>query len=240
MRFGSRWMTGVIIMAVISITSCVSTKKASSDLPQPLSLGSALDSACYSVGVNYGAGLRENMKAFPGGEANFEAVAEGFVQAIKGDSALLLNPEAAQAFIQSYISEIQLRETGIEKEKGERFLAENKTQEGVITTESGVQYKVLRQGNGPRPVSEEQVQVHYTGKLLDGTVFDSSIQRGEPLTIGVGQVIKGWTEILQIMPVGSKYQVWIPSDLAYGEQGAQIIKPNSTLEFEIELLDIVK
>jgi FKBP-type peptidyl-prolyl cis-trans isomerase len=180
------------------------------------------------------------MKAFPGGEANFEAVAEGFVQAIKGDSALLLNPEAAQAFIQSYISEIQLRETGIEKEKGERFLAENKTQEGVITTESGVQYKVLRQGNGPRPVSEEQVQVHYTGKLLDGTVFDSSIQRGEPLTIGVGQVIKGWTEILQIMPVGSKYQVWIPSDLAYGEQGAQIIKPNSTLEFEIELLDIVK
>ncbi|MDR3268718.1 MAG: FKBP-type peptidyl-prolyl cis-trans isomerase [Tannerella sp.] len=206
-----------------------------------MSLTAAVDSASYSVGVNYGAGLRENLKVFPGGEANLDAVAEGFVRAIKGDSSLQMTQEAAQAYIQAYITEMQLKDAEADKEIEKQFLAENKTKEGVITTESGLQYKVLKQGNGPMPVSEEQVQVHYTGKLLDGTVFDSSVQRNEPLTIGVGQVIPGWTEILQIMPVGSKYQVWIPAELAYGAQGAgQTIKPNSTLEFEIELLDIVK
>jgi FKBP-type peptidyl-prolyl cis-trans isomerase len=241
MRKNSVWVMAAVVM--ISITSCRSTKNASTASANlPISLNTPVDSACYSVGVNYGVGLRENMKTFPGGEANIDAIAEGFLRAIKGDSAaLVLTPEAAQAYIQSYIAEIQVKETSAEKERGERFLVENKTKEGVITTESGLQYKILKQGDGAKPVGEDQVLVHYTGKLLDGTVFDSSVQRGEPLTIGVGQVIRGWTELLQLMPTGSKYQAWIPSDLAYGEQGAgQMIRPNTTIEFEVELLDIVK
>ena len=118
---------------------------------------------------------------------------------------------------------------------------ENKTKKDVITTESGLQYQVVTEGTGEKPTAEDKVKVHYTGTLLDGTVFDSSVERGEPAEFGVGQVIKGWTEVLQLMPAGSKYIVWIPSELAYGERGAGgDIKPNSTLKFEIELLEIVK
>jgi len=133
------------------------------------------------------------------------------------------------------------KEAEEELAKGEAFLAENKTKEGVIATESGLQYKIITQGNGPKPEESSTVKVHYTGQLLDGTVFDSSVQRGESATFGVSQVIQGWTEVLLLMPVGSKYQVWIPSNLAYGQQGAgQQIKPNSVLTFEIELLEIVQ
>ena len=120
-------------------------------------------------------------------------------------------------------------------------MAENKTMSGVITTESGLQYQVVTEGKGAKPTADDKVKVHYTGTLLNGTKFDSSVDRGEPAEFGVGQVIKGWTEVLQLMPVGSKYIVWIPSELAYGERGAGAdIRPNSTLKFEIELLEIVK
>ena len=136
---------------------------------------------------------------------------------------------------------VQQRETEALKAEGEKFLAENKTKEGVVTTESGLQYKVLTEGSGAKPTEADRVKVHYTGKLLDGTVFDSSVQRGEPATFGVTQVIRGWQEVLQLMPAGSKYQVWIPSELAYGASGAgQMIKPHATLEFEVELLEIIR
>ena len=123
---------------------------------------------------------------------------------------------------------------------GQDFLAANRSKEGVITTASGLQYKVITEGTGAKPTAKDKVRCHYTGRLLDGTVFDSSVQRGQPAEFEVGQVIPGWQEVLQLMPVGSKFQVWIPSNLAYGTQGAGPIKPNSTLEFEIELLEIVK
>ncbi|MDR3194774.1 MAG: FKBP-type peptidyl-prolyl cis-trans isomerase [Tannerella sp.] len=231
------------VMIVASIASCRTTKNAcdsTSTLPA-FTLAGAVDSACYSIGVSYGSGLLQSMKNFPGGEVNLEVLEKGFVQALKNDSNLLVTAEAAQAYIQSYLADIQGKEAEVEKEKGVRFLAENKTKEGVITTESGLQYKILNRGNGAIPVPENQVQVHYTGKLLDGTVFDSSMERGEPVTFGVTQVIPGWTELLQLMQTGAKYQVWIPSELAYGAQGAgQVIKPNSVLEFEVELLQIVE
>lgn len=126
-------------------------------------------------------------------------------------------------------------------EAGEKFLAENKSKEGVVTTESGLQYQVIKQGNGPKPSLTDQVKCHYHGTLIDGTVFDSSVERKEPATFYVNGVIKGWTEALQMMPVGSKWKLFIPASLAYGDRAAgEKIKANSTLVFEVELLEIVK
>jgi FKBP-type peptidyl-prolyl cis-trans isomerase len=237
----------IVAVAMMLIASCRTTKNAADVVSTatlhaaPFTLASAVDTVSYSIGVSYGNGLRESMKEFPGGGANLEALKEGFLHAIDGDTALVVKVDATQAYIQSYLANIQQQEAEAEKEKGELFLAGNKTAEGVIATESGLQYRILKQGDGAMPTSEDQVQVHYTGKLLDGTVFDSSVERGEPLTIPVTGVIQGWAELLQLMPVGSKYQVWIPSELAYGSQGAgQTIKPNSVLEFEVELLGIVE
>lgn len=125
------------------------------------------------------------------------------------------------------------------KQKGEDFLAANKQEEGVITTDSGLQYKVLQQGTGQqRPNASDTVKVHYHGTLLDGTVFDSSVERGEPIEFGLHQVIKGWTEGLQLMVVGEKARLFIPSELAYGNRAAGAIKPGSTLIFDVELLGI--
>lgn len=220
-----------IVALGVSATSCDSHPTAN--------LKTAIDSASYAIGVSTGAGYKENLKTLPGGEANVDALIAGFVQAIKGDSTKM-TPQVAQAYLQTYFVEASAKEAQKLKEEGEKFLAENKTKEGVITTESGLQYKVEKEGTGAKPTANDKVKVHYTGTLLDGTKFDSSVDRGEPAEFGVGQVIKGWTEGLQIMPVGSKYIFWIPSELAYGERGAgQDIKPNSVLKFEVELLDIV-
>lgn len=125
-------------------------------------------------------------------------------------------------------------------EEGKLFLTENKTKEGVVTTESGLQYKVIKKGNGASPATTDKVKVHYEGKLLDGTVFDSSYEKKEAAEFGVTQVIKGWTEVLQLMKEGSTYEVYIPYDLAYGERGSGSIKPYSTLIFKVELIKIVK
>ncbi len=127
------------------------------------------------------------------------------------------------------------------KKEGEDFLKENAKRPEVTTTASGLQYEVVKEGTGTKPTISDMVKVHYHGTLIDGTVFDSSVKRGIPAEFGVNQVIKGWVEALQLMPVGSKYKLYIPSELAYGQQGAgAMIKPNSALIFEVELLDIIK
>lgn len=127
------------------------------------------------------------------------------------------------------------------KAAGEKFLAENGKKKGVTTTASGLQYEILKAGDGPKPQATDRVNVHYHGTLLNGKVFDSSVERGQPITFGVQEVIKGWTEALQLMPVGSKWRIFIPSNLAYGEQGAGgDIGPNEALIFDVELLGIVK
>lgn len=224
-----------IVAISASVTSCNSTH-------QNASLKTAIDSASYAIGVSTGAGYKDNLKTLPGGEANVDDLIAGFIQGIKGDTAAMkMTPQAAQQYLQTYFVEAQAREAQKNKEEGEKFLADNKAKEGVITTESGLQYQVVTEGTGAKPTAADKVKVHYIGTLLDGTTFDSSVERGEPAEFGVGQVIKGWTEGLQIMPVGSKYIFWIPAELAYGERGAgQDIKPNSALKFEVELLDIVK
>ena len=206
-----------------------------------VNLKSNVDSAFYAVGVSYGSGLREQLKTLPGveGKENYDAIITGFATAMNDQvSQLKMTPEEAQEYIQTYVMEAQTKEFEAVKAEGEAFLATNKSKAGVITTESGLQYTVITEGAGAKPTTQNIVIVHYIGKFLDGTVFESSVERGEPVEFPLMNVIRGWTEALQLMPVGSKYQVWIPYELAYGEQGNQGIKPYSTLEFEIELLGI--
>lgn len=227
-------MSAVVTMGV-SFTSCESKKS--------VSLKSDIDSVSYIVGASYGQGLKEQIKQYPINPGNVDALIEGFVNAAKGDSVYLgMNMQEAQVFVNTYFQALQTRVAENNKAEGDKFLAENKTKSGVITTESGLQYKVITEGTGAKPTASDVVKVHYVGKDLSGREFDSSVSRGEPAQFPLQNVIRGWTEGVQLMPVGSKYIFWIPGELAYGEQGQPNagIQPNATLEFEVELLDIVK
>ncbi len=149
--------------------------------------------------------------------------------------------DEAKEVINEFFIKLQKEKMEINKKAGEEFLHINKGRAGVVELPSGLQYQVLKQGNGAKPKATDKVKCHYHGTLINGTVFDSSVQRGQPAVFGVNQVIPGWVEALQLMPVGSKWRLFIPSNLAYGEQGAgEMIEPNSTLIFDVELLDIVK
>ena len=197
-----------------------------------------VDSMSYALGINVGNDFAKNLKSIPGGKSNFDLVIKGFTTAMKGDSALM-STEQAMEYFNNYIQAAQGKETESKKNAGEKFLAENMKGEGVNVTLSGFQYKVLVPAEGKKPQAQDTVKVHYTGTLLDGTKFDSSVDRGEPIEFPLNQVIKGWTEGVQLMAVGSKYQFFIPYNLGYGEQGAGgVIPPFATLIFEVELLDI--
>jgi FKBP-type peptidyl-prolyl cis-trans isomerase FkpA len=166
------------------------------------------------------------------------------VQAIRSSLAktpLLMTEQEAQATMQAYMTKKQSTAGLRNREEGAAFLSKNKSEKGVITTPSGLQYMVLRQGSGARPTPQSRVRVNYEGKLLNGTVFDSSYQRGQPAEFGLSQVIAGWTEGVSLMPVGAKYRFWIPSNLAYGPNGGQgPIGPDATLTFDVELMGILQ
>lgn len=148
--------------------------------------------------------------------------------------------DEAKGIINEYFAKLQDEKLEVNSKAGKEFLEINKKRPGVVTLPSGLQYEILKKGEGKIPKATDQVKCHYHGTLIDGTVFDSSVQRGTPATFGVNQVIQGWVEALQLMPVGSKWKLFIPSDLAYGKSGAgQSIEPNSTLIFDVEVLDIV-
>jgi FKBP-type peptidyl-prolyl cis-trans isomerase FkpA len=173
----------------------------------------------------------------------FDAVKTAFA---KGTPKLTADQAKStlEAFMAAKQGEMQAKEAakaGTNRTEGNNFLAKNKSQPGVVTTASGLQYQVLRPGSGERPMPTSKVRVNYEGKLLDGTVFDSSYQRGEPIVFGLDQVVKGWSEGVALMPVGAKYRFWIPGELAYGEQGTPggPIGPNATLTFDVELLDVL-
>ena len=166
------------------------------------------------------------------------AVAKAFADVFEGKD-LDISEEESMTILQEYFGKIQAEKSAEANAAEAAYLAENGAKEGVITTESGLQYEVLVSGNGAKPTTSDKVTVHYHGMLTNGTVFDSSVDRGEPATFGVTQVIKGWTEALQLMSIGDKWKLTIPSNLAYGDQGAGgIIGPGSTLIFEVELLSI--
>jgi FKBP-type peptidyl-prolyl cis-trans isomerase FklB len=193
----------------------------------------------YSLGVQIGS----NMKAQGLTDLDAKVIGEAIADVLKGGK-LKLTSEEMQAAVNTYQQELDKKRTdeaAAAKGKGEKFMAENKKRSGVKTTESGMQYEILKEGNGEKPKATDQVTVHYHGTLIDGTVFDSSVKRGQPATFPLNGVIKGWTEIVQMMPVGSKWKVVIPPELAYGENGAGgAIGPNETLVFEIELISIKK
>ncbi len=166
-----------------------------------------------------------------------------FMQALRtsfGKRPLLLSEQDAMATMQAFMTRKQSEVAGKNRAEGAAFLANNKSQKGVITTPSGLQYMVLRPGNGARPTPASRVRVNYEGKLLNGTVFDSSYQRGQPAEFSLSQVIAGWTEGVSLMPVGAKYRFWVPSSLAYGPTGNQGIAPDSTLTFDVELMGILQ
>jgi FKBP-type peptidyl-prolyl cis-trans isomerase FklB len=199
-----------------------------------MNLKSEKDSVSYSIGVN----IATNLKQQGLDDIDVDIMAEAFKDVFANKTAKI-SPEQGGAVIQKYIMDKQKQKGEASAKKGKEFLEKNKKEQGVVETASGLQYKVIKQGTGPKPTAADQVTVHYTGKLIDGKVFDSSVERGQPATFGVGQVIPGWTEALQLMNVGSKYMLYIPGNLAYGERGAGAdIGPNETLIFEVELLGI--
>lgn len=193
----------------------------------------------YIIGMDIGKSLREQ-----GAEVDIDTLLDA-VRATYDGEELAMTEEEAAAVRQEYVARRQAEqqaETSAVSTKnlaeGQAFLAANKTKEGVKTTESGLQYKVVTMGEGAKPVATDSVKVHYRGTLLDGTEFDSSYSRNEPITFVLNRVIPGWTEGVQLMPVGSKFEFFIPAELAYGEAGGGPIPPSSTLKFEVELLDI--
>lgn len=196
--------------------------------------------ASYALGMNVGSSLRRQSV-----DLDPDLLAKGLKDSLSGGKTLMTDEEAVAALreLQTEMrakAEAKKAEEGATNQKeGDAFLAANKTKEGVVTLPSGLQYKVLSQGTGPKPTASDTVTCNYKGTLINGTEFDSSYKRGEPTSFEVGRVIKGWTEALQLMPVGSKWQLFIPPTLAYAEHGAGAdIGPNATLIFEVELLSI--
>ena len=193
-----------------------------------------MDQFSYSLGVV----LAQNLTNQGINEFNPSDLASGLEDVVKNNS-LKINAEEADQIIQNYLRESASKQFGAVMEAGKQFLTDNAKRPEVIVLESGLQYEVMREGIGANPKPTDKVTTHYHGTLIDGTVFDSSVDRGEPATFPVNGVIAGWVEALQLMKPGSKFRLYVPYNLAYGEQGAgQMIKPFSTLVFEVELLQI--
>jgi FKBP-type peptidyl-prolyl cis-trans isomerase len=206
----------------------------------PVSLTTQQDKISYALGMNMAKNLqRESVKIAP------EVLSRGLNDVLSGKKTLLTEDElnttltALQKDIQTKQQEKAQQLGAVNKEQGETFLAANKAKEGVVALPSGLQYKILNAGTGPKPSSTDSVSCNYRGTLINGTEFDSSYKRGQPATFPLNAVIKGWTEALQLMPVGSKWELFIPPDLAYGGRGASPdVGPNATLIFDVELLSI--
>ena len=197
-------------------------------------LTNEIDSVSYSLGVNIG----ENLKTqFP--DINLKNFELAIKNVLDNQKEPKISGADAQKVIQNYFQKQQAKASESVIEEGKKFLTENSKKDGVITLESGLQYEIIKSGEGAKPTINDQVTTHYHGTLLDGTVFDSSVERGQPATFPVSGVIKGWTEALQLMTVGSKWKLFVPYDLAYGERGAgPKIGPYTTLIFEVELISI--
>ncbi|HSZ24498.1 MAG TPA: FKBP-type peptidyl-prolyl cis-trans isomerase [Cytophagaceae bacterium] len=192
------------------------------------------DILSYSLGVNIASSLRNQGFEDINSEVLHKAIADVF-----SNQELAISASEGTKILNDYFQKMQERKHSKNIEEGAAFLKENGAKEDVITLPSGLQYKILLQGNGPKPKATDKVTTHYHGTLINGTVFDSSVERGQPATFPVNGVIAGWVEALQLMPTGSKWQLYVPSNLAYGTRGAsELIGPNATLIFDVELISI--
>ncbi|MCI5561499.1 MAG: FKBP-type peptidyl-prolyl cis-trans isomerase [Phocaeicola sp.] len=189
----------------------------------------------YAIGL----GIGQNLIAMGAKDINVEDFAQAIRDVIEGNNTAISHTEARD-IVNAYFQELETKRNAENIELGKRFLEANKGKEGIITLPSGLQYEVITEGNGKQPQATDRVRCHYEGTLIDGTIFDSSVKRGEPAVFGVNQVIAGWVEALQLMKEGAKWRLFIPSDLAYGAHGAgELIAPHSTLIFEVELLEVL-
>jgi len=221
----------IAALFAVVISSCKETKI------QNVKMENGADSLSYAIGINIGESFKEQKIT----EVNTEIMA-AVIKAILTDDTLNLKmtDSSSLAFLNTYMSKKAELETAKAKKEGEDWLAANAKKEGVITTPSGLQYKIITSGTGVSPVDGDQVVVHYTGKFIDGEIFDSSAKNGQPVTYPVTGFMKGWTEALKMMKVGDKWNLYIPSELGYGPAGYQgFIPPNAALEFEVELLGVI-
>tara|TARA_Y100000385_G_scaffold76546_1_gene77511 strand:- start:1407 stop:2069 length:663 start_codon:yes stop_codon:yes gene_type:complete len=197
-------------------------------------LNTEMEKVSYSLGVN----VAKSVKSQGLESIDSDAIAKAFKDVFEGNT-LEISEEEANIVLQDYFGKLANEKQKVNVEAGQKFLDENAKREGVVTTATGLQYEVLKEGSGDSPKETDNVTVHYHGTLIDGTVFDSSVDRGQPATFPVNGVIPGWVEALQLMNAGAKYKLFIPSNLAYGERGAGgAIGPNATLVFEVELISI--
>ena len=231
----------ILCLSAIALFSC------SNNTQKAIELKSEADSLSYAIGADIANNLmsqNDQIKSqIP--DINIEILNNALISNFGGTSESILDSAVCKGLIENYFNKQQQQQQQEQElqsqsaiEEGEKFLSENSAKEGVVTLESGLQYKIIEQGNGNTPTLEDEVEVHYHGTLIDGTVFDSSVDRGETISFPVTGVIAGWTEALQLMPVGSKWQLYIPYALAYGERGSGPIGPYSTLIFDVELIAI--
>lgn len=229
MKFISTLTTGLSLLLVIGCNDKGSLQK-------EVLLSNDIDSMSYSLGLN----VAENVKSQGLTEINADAIAIAISDVMAGQNTMMTTVEA-EKYLNDYFKNLAVAKLEADKQAGMDYLEQNKTQEGVITLPSGLQYKIITEGSGPKPDVKDKVTTHYHGTTIDGVVFDSSVDRGEPASFAVNGVIEGWTEALQLMNVGSKWKLFIPSGMAYGTRGAgPLIGPNATLIFEVELLAIEK
>jgi len=217
----------VSVIAIALLTSCDKNKTISN-----VKLSTANDSLSYCIGLDLGESFGQNELS----KLDLQLMIKGIQDQL--DSMPALETEEARQFIQTEMQKRSEAKAELEKVDGQKFLEENKVKDGVQTTASGLQYKVTKEGTGVKPAATDTVEVHYHGTLPDGTVFDSSVDRGETVKFPLNQVIPGWTEGLQLMSVGSKYTFYVPENLGYGSRAMGKIKPYSTLIFDVELFDV--
>ena len=194
-----------------------------------------MDKFSYAIGL----GIGQNLLSMGARGINVEDFAQAISDVLNGNNTAITHNEARE-IVNKYFEELEAKMNAENIEKGKAFLAENANKEGIVTLPSGLQYQVLKEGNGKKPAATDRVKCHYEGTLIDGTLFDSSIKRGQPAVFGVNQVIKGWVEALQLMGEGAKWKLFIPSELGYGaQQAGELIPPHSTLIFEVELIEVL-
>jgi len=241
-----RSIVALATLSVLGLTACGEQTKAPEEAQTPIELTTDVQRQSYALGSSMGAFALSRKAQLEELDLPFDedALRRGFLDGLAEQSVLRM--EEMQTIIRNADQEVRTKQEALASAqaedniaKGQAFLAENAAKEGVVTTESGLQYEVLVEGTGTKPAATDTVVVHYKGTLLDGTEFDSSYKRGEPASFPLNRVIAGWTEGVQLMSEGSKYKFYIPSELAYGPRATGNITPNSTLIFEVELIDVV-